>query len=1161
MRFRGRTASDKPLATTADDVLQLGDTGELPMKAQALLGTRSKSQWRTAAKQADEGRAVERASPQGPKNPGKRLPAHEASQETQQSLLDNMPQNERRGPRLQMWPNTEQHNRSANHLLKAEVYLPNRRPAVPSRKTSSNGVQEYYDPSREPLYVSQQTSASAARDMGLRKGARPPMVHESASEPHLTYRPLKSAMKKGADTRQPSGMFRRRTDSNDGHAEKKAKRLDLSQFFPQHKPSQGQLLSPDKLSRSPSNLSDNSSFFPPETVQVQLKRPATNEPFRTQPSLSPPSHDSVATARPKVFEPDVYDSAKTHVRRPPKGITNWFDGFDISSDEDEREAAKASEPQMEPVELPANEALPSTFSPWAEKVEIEQDEKSKRQHRGKRQPNGKYDMKPRYEATEYESLQRGATARHRDANHQSQHHDGQSIRDTWGLRPESDQPLVHRKESVDPVEDNLLAIEAAKERMQERMRNVQQRKRSVDSGTIGSGVSSQKPPSRFARSRLASESVLSLSDSEGEDKAGQLSVRDSVDDGSIKVRNASSIYVEKPSQTPKKVQTKRVMPRESTSTVVTNATGYTNQTSGSIPIRLTNSIPLPEDGLWSPMQRRETRPNTEDGRHHAADDGTAHALRLLEGQRDSKSEPARSRPTTKASTQDFESSVTAESSNSSLPSDASHMMAVTEEEMILLEMMRNKRAMMQKSSYSEGYQSAVKREQEQLDKRRESARQAAMKFLRQRDARNGTPPAKANRNSRMAERVDRVVEGTDPLPELDDEIRRKYSAIRKEDVNQALKLEKFLASAETPTAESFPEPPTVISPGGEKGPHQPPPQKFELLLPKAYSPAASHAESHESSPVLGEEDIETHHHRIREFLAASTAAEEAGPKSAFPAPPLAAKNKGGRREKRRSFMSVSPVVEEEPIIPDIPERNPSRAPPSPNPLEVQDRRSSISGRRLSCHTLENDPLLETASAHPAPLRQAASDNGSDHSRQKHPQQHTQQQKEQSSPFFLSPNLDFAPLDFNSNHSIDSPSISTSHASPLTPTFTAPPSTTDKQATEGATSGNSDAERSNPSSFRGRAGRAWTPDTVSDTMTTTTTSTSLQAPTPAKKPHAFTAAAGKKAAAAPKLVHVPPHGLNTRGSIASITSAGEDVLAAWAELGGGTEGLASRRRVR
>ncbi|KAI6861062.1 hypothetical protein KC338_g6714 [Hortaea werneckii] len=1182
MRFRGRTASEKPLATratTADHVLQLKE-GEVPLKAEALLGTRSKSSNR-GPPNLHTRQPTTYTPPLPPvslhedKSFGKSSDAQDWSRDTQQSLWNTMPSSERRGPRLQMWPNTEKYNRSATDLLQAEVYQPNQRPAKPARKTSSNGLQEYYDPSKQPLSVSQQTSDSALRDQGLRRGS--PMMHEVKSEPNVGRRPLKSAMKRNQESERP-GMPRTRTASSD--KEKKSRRIDLSHFFSQPRSASHNLLSPNDVSRSPSALSDGSSFFPPETVQVQLKRPSANAPYETQKSLKPPSNEPRYTTRPKIFEADVFDHTKTNVRRPPKGTQNWFDAFDISSDEEEQPQSTMPEPvQMEPVELPANEALPSTFSPWAMKVEEEQHQ----QHR----------MPP--------------------------YSNGRPTHDQWAIKPESDQPAVHRNASMDPIEDNLLAIGAAKERMQERMKMTQQRKMSVDSATNASAVSSQqgsrKPPSRLSRSQLTSESVLSLSDSEGDEKEVLPSIRGSVDDASVMVRQASSIYVEKPVQAPRKLHTKRNPPRESTSTVNTTATA---QTSGSIPIRLTKLIPLPDGGPLSPPQTREVyRPSADNGAHSYQDEGAAYALSRLEGQRYSKSEPARSRPTTKASQQTFDTSVTGDS-GSSLPTDAAHMMAVTEEEMILLEMMRNKRAMMAKNSFTEGYQQAVKKEQEQLEMRRDSARQAAIKYLRQKEMREGENPSqgtKTQRNSRLTERVDRIMDGTEPLPQLDEDIRRKYSAIRKEDVDKALKMEKFLGEAKTPTAESFPEPPTRNVAADEE---PQPPEKIELLLPKTYSPVpsttggASQNEGVEGEGAcsdLGDEDIESHHHRIKEFLAASSNGAQAGKgKTLFPPPPpVATKRPGlGRKDKsNRMILSPSPVAEEEPIpaddTPHIPERSPNRPSPKADSFETKERRRSINGRRLSSHGLENDPLLETAnrsSAMPAPLRQASRDNlletTDKHDQQRQQLQHHQQQP---APYHPHPTFDFSPLEYNSTQQsvADSPSVTTSWTSPMAPSFasTQPSSssaTTDRhsQVLEGMNSCSDNEQQRGSSSVRGRSngrrGGAWTPDTdltslseenyhgeSSNAPSTMSASgrgkrtASQQQQHQQKQQGSLNGTAASKTRRTPKLANVPSNAsMNSRkgrGSQGSTYSAGEDVLAAWAELGGGTDALASRRRAK
>lgn len=1020
MRFIRRNAPEKPQATTADDVLQLGDH-RLPVKAETILGAKNKlGRRKTNDKKQSQRDTFEHVPSDQQRSLGTLLRAQEALLDTQEALLENMPIN--RYPSI--WPNVEVQNRSDISLLH-----PSRRPGIPPRKASSNATPrrvepradlafdglfepidrefEYYDPSSQPSYVSQQTSASAVRDMGLRKGA--PMIHETSSDPTLVRRPLKSAMKKlqPEARRRPEELARIRTNSS----EKKPKKLDLSQYFPQPRAAAARVLSPTKLSQSPSTITDVSESFPPQTVRAQLRRPSANGRFETLKSGKPASIDSGSTTRVKIFEPDVFDRAKTNVRRPPKGIQNWFDGFDISSDE---------EPEPEPQELPANEALPSTFTPWSPAL---------------REP-----------------------------------------------------PKLNRKASKDPVEDNMLAIEHAKGRMQERLRMAAQRKNSVDSVTlhtvnsvVSSPVASRKNggESRLATSRLANESVLSLSSSSSDeiDNSHLPPIRDSVEASSVVFGNTNPLAAQRPSIPPRQLHNKRSMPRESNP----RQSASTMQTSGSIPITLSHDSPMPD------IANRVTQTSSIDP--------TERALRQLTGERDSRSQPSRSRRTTKAS-QDFEGSVGGETA-SSMPTDTSHTMAVTEEEMILLEMMRKKRAAMQKDSFAEGYHLALLREQEHLARRRASAQQTAMKILRQKDERAA---AKSHRSSRIEGVVDEELEQ-----------RRKFSAVRKEEVDKALKLERFLRGGEIPVEDAFPDPPAADRAPKEASSAA---HRFELLLPDTYSPAPSRDPiSAGDSSSLRDEDLEDHHDKIRAFLASSSATEGA---SAFPTPPSSKPRTESRRDKRKSMMSPSPVAEEEPTAPTLPPRSPRRV----SPTSKDDRRQPITGRRLSSQ-IDIEALIDSASALPGANRHAHDYN----------------------PDNLLPSLDFSPLEFPSRSMAGaaSPSLSTSRTSPLTPTFTAT-APSDKNTVDFASSDNA--------SIRGRA---YTPDTD-----LTSLSASLRtnlSPTSGRRHQ-------QSKPLPPRLDTLANAGFDQRLSMTSITSAGEDVLAAWKELGGGSETLAPRRlRVR
>ncbi|KAK1820529.1 hypothetical protein LTR12_005117, partial [Friedmanniomyces endolithicus] len=872
MRFTSRTTTT---TSTPDHAEQFGGGGtaaEPSQKAELFFGARTtlgrKKNITGGAPWESDGRQQQQQQQQR-ENRGPVPWAQDHGRELSQSPLEeDMPD---RRAKLNVWPNLERDNRSTPDVSHGRPYPP-MRPGIPPRRTSSNAVSDYYNPSKQPYYVSQQTSDSAVRDMGLRKP--PPMtIHETASDPALARRPLKSALKKHFQPemkRQASDTSQRLGTSS---SDKKPTRLNLSHFLPRSQ--SRNLLSPNTLSRSPSALTDNSDYSPRETVHVQLKRPTANAPFTTHKSVKQPPVDSSPTTRAKVFEPDIYDQAKTHVRRPPKGIQNWFDGVDISTDEEsETETETKKQRSPDPHELDAND-LSSDFSPWH-------------------------------------------------------------------IKSDGEQPRLDRKGSRDPAEDNLLAIQHAKERIQERMRLVGQRKGSIDTVTIASAVSSEVPDrkrgggSRLALVELASQSVLSLSESSGDEGASTPDARAHIDDASL-LAMASNAPSEHP---PQRLQSKRSIPSES----VPRQSTSTVQTSGSIPIRLTDSIPLPASAPPPPEPKRASRTTTT-----AHSDPTAQALRKLTGQATPRS--SRSRRSTAApkpsvladSPDETLGSPGAGTTTSTAPSDPSHLMAVSEEEMILLEMMRNKRAAMQSSSFAEGYQLALKREQELMVKRRESAQQTALKILRLREEGGGTgntssiSKLRSQRGSKALTAVGddgsgAVEDGrwrkkyeqrgsktvTAPRDDGSEAVvdgegyRRKYSALRKEEVDGALKLEKFLADAgaKTPTAEDFPEAPgfgveppvhNVKRPAGieDRGAGLRPlraTREVELLMPRVYDPSPSSPispyEGAGSSPAPGEEDIETQHDQVRQFLAGTLGGGMSGSgwaagEGGFPRPPSA----------------------------------------------------------------------------------------------------------------------------------------------------------------------------------------------------------------------------------------------------------------------------------
>ncbi|EMC97830.1 hypothetical protein BAUCODRAFT_405328 [Baudoinia panamericana UAMH 10762] len=925
------------------------------------------------------------------------------------------------------WPKFEQNNVSARSLPHTEVYQPTGRPDEGYRGPQYASSQRFYDPSKEPYYVSQQTSASAVRDMGLRKGSPIAFHHDTNSDTTLVKKPLKSALKKRKSEarKQPDTSGLSRTNSS-------GRKLDLSQMFSHPRAQSRSLFSPYGSVYSPSADVNAPSYFTPETVQ--LKRPGPDGRFENPKTTNLSPVQPINTSRIKIFEPDIFDSAKTNVRRPPKGIQNWFDGFDISSEEDEADPGNDLH-EVDPHDLAADYNRPALIDPWSKAAK--------------------------------------------------------------------EQPNPYHKGSQDALEDRARAIEPAKERLQERLRVTDERKGSVASHVSSDHTSRRRGgESRLAMSELGSQSVLSLSDS-GDDVEDGVDLANDVEDDLADADFDLSVPPEKLVEPAQKVKTQRSKPRDSAPRH-SASTQLTSQTSGSIPIKLTDDGSLPDI---------PTLPNSKRTTNISYNHPTQQALRKLTGQGSQASVGLNNQRAPKTPTQEYQETVgetvVSGETVSPAPTEASRIMAVTEEEMILLEMMRRKRAAMQKNSFTEGYQLALKREQEQLAKRRESAQQTAMKILRAKEDRQ-----KCRRGSKTAESG----AANDVKPEL-----RRYSQLRKEDVDRALKVERFLASAETPTISEFPEPPCETRSMHGLG-FKPLQNAFEVLSPSTYNakPGKSAEDlppspSHESSPALDSHELEDHHLRVRQFLALSGTSD--GLSSIAPTAtktPLASFHRN---------MGASPTSAlEENTIPDVPERSPHRM-SRLYELGRKDRKGVLSERSPSYGSDSVSPH-ERKQDRPTPPSREASKDG-------------------QPPYYLSPNFDFAPLDFSATQLSASPSISTSRASPLTPTFaTAPPS--DKPTTDGAYS--SDA------SLRGRT---VTPDTDLASLST-------------QGPVAGTTASSKKQSgkarkAQPRLESIVSSGVDARGSIASsiasITSAGADVLAAWAELGGKSETLPSKRRVR
>ncbi|OQO13468.1 hypothetical protein B0A48_01696 [Cryoendolithus antarcticus] len=957
---------------------------------------------------------------------------------------------------LRPWPSAQQSSLAAgmqrSRMPAAAPSTADSRQCIP-REASDSTLRSYYEPARAPVSISQQTSDSAVRDMAWRKVS--PQALASKSESHLPKPPLKSALKQSSPE---SDRRVKKVDVKTQRDSPKVRRLDFSHLLVRRN-----LPETTNTPPRPSNGSSTSLNVVPipytKSKSSKKTKVVKGEP-RYELSASVPNGSAT---RPKVFETDVFDNAKVNVRRPPKGIQNWFDGFDISSDEEERQA---------PVELPgsepvsAGEALPSTFSPYAEATS------------GQRQrvPAG---MVP--------------------------------VRNSSQVLPPQSRPNPRRNPSDDIVFENIQAINQARQQMQARQAAqaaLISRKNTAESGVHPTRNRSAGRESRLASSSLANESVLALSDT-SEDERVDRRLRNQTDSSAYDaiVSDASPVNVRRAPGPPRQLQTHRSFARD---------TYMTTQTSGSIPIT------LDDDGTMPSLVRRDTQGST--AKHTAA------ALQQLTG----RSSAAVSRPpSTQPSMRDQDGSA-ADGSVSSFPFDAAHMMAVTEEEMALLEMMRNKRAAMAKDSFTEGYRLALKREQEQLLLRRQSAQKTALKILKQKGGKE---------RSRGGSR--------DEIPELSDEQIRRLSTIKHEDVDHQLKLERYLTT-DTPTARQFPEPPMhsrkVLDDAMVRH------SEALLLLPRTYTPQSFNKV--EASPLLpspstiggasersstGAAQLQA---EVSRFLAAGGRADSV----AFPMPPQSSLTE--RRKSQRSIgrAALYPAsIDEESYIPPLPSRSPNRL------AHAEGRTPSPQARR---DTLRGDPRHHTPSPALSYSPYVARD----------PETNRLQ-----TPFLDPP--DISPFDFPSpfasttatptagtrtDPSItpsqastsllrnDSPSLSTSRASPMTPEFghhsllhdTGRISARDHGRVEIANSSDGVAS-----------------PTASGSEMGVNLSMSKRGPQPVGP---LEVRKQKRVPRALLEVGVARGSVEREASVGSVNSAAGDVLAAWAELGGGSESLMRRR---
>ena len=1000
MRLR-RTVKETTSNVPAPDDVPFGGA-DMPHKAQKLLGAKMQVNVSNSRDSRREDFTELRKAEQ--KNLGTRFATQKAPQIPLPSLgsglgsgLSDMPS----------WSTATAASRSSSDILPTPTASTGHL-ADASRNGSSTGVQpsqfypnqqqsieslgrEYYDPSKQPLHVSQQTSASAVRDMALHKGSL--KVHEMANDQVFSKNSTSASTWRHGD------------------AQKKPKKLDLSSLFPRPSPSSARLLSPTKVSASPTAMTENTEFFPQETMRAELRRQGAHGRFETHKSPAMPPSESASTPRVKIFEPDIYDNTKTHSRKPPKGIKNWFDGFDISSDDEENE----------PVELPANpprpsvQGMPSDFSPY------------------------------------------GLTVPERTSS--------------------------YSRIPARPMQGNLHPLEPAKTAMRRRMQSRGSESSTVTEDSSGAVAGHKRSgESRFTRLKLDSQSVLSLSSGSEEERDVLPPVRDSryaMED------ERETLGPNLPSPVPRFMNSSHGFGKNAGLRISESTT----QTSGTIPIRLRDSTAAPmavED--WA------VPPETEDmGPQAPSTTGSGLGAREIKSR------------TTVRSGQDREGLKSAGGeTSSSVLSDASRVMAVTEEEMMLLELMRTKRAAMQNNSFREGYRLALKQEHDYLSKRRQSAHNSVGKMLEERANKElQSPPPPEEAREKVRERAPKKVEIQEQLQQ------NRYSVFQRiPDVEKGYKIDRFLAMGAP--QEDPPLSPNALSDEEQ----QDEPERYVAKMAQMerflmMKPSLADA-IYDGRPVSGTEiDTDTMTAATEDEDAPSPMARLAGmshERLRVTSPPLdnhdddddvPARSDVGYDEhhkKVRAFLS-SKQPSADPGLTALPHMDPNQ----------QDDDSVRSSGMLSPHIPEDDSEPELRTPRPPFVE----------SQQPIPQPTSKFQDR--SRLAVTPNV--APTELPSTRTRP-PSVSTGFTSPLSQSFSTstPP---DNALTEGSRS-------------------------------------------PAYPRSPYLASTARRINKLPTKIDTTAGKVKTVNritSMSSMTSAGEDVLAAWAELGGGSDALAARRKGR
>lgn len=587
----------------------------------------------------------------------------------------------------------------------------------PNKSTAVTPEQPYYDSAAQPLSVSQQTSASAVRDMALRKGTS--SVLKKSDQPG-EQRPLKSAMKpfspaKVDDHIIPSALYPLMaapspsktgirfpkwssllSRSSSGGNERSNAFSALSRTASGHSGHSERL-------NTPNNLRPKRSIGWDQPLQQYDE--ARNTPVQSDVS------DRVRQA--KLAEGDVYEKAKMNVRRPPKGIQNWFDGFEISSEEDDATPLAKPGPQRASAQH-TNEAYKQSFE--------------------------------------------GDIVSPQQRSHDSSHHSN-ALSKAERLLGHSIPPA---RADHDSLHDRLVPAE-------------HDRSQDADHGyfEFAEGNLTPKAQSQAYRNAGYSSSHHTSSNSRGSsyDTGTDRSEQhhrgtDHYSNHQEAAYHARTVDVSRPIIPPRRMQNVHGSAHEQWR----HSQMHNNQSASSRP-------PLVSHNSSSKFSSHSRRTLDE---HEEEDEGRTSTFKSYTTT-SSSSTAARNRGRANTRIQGHGDPARG-ALLESLSAELHHTMAVTEEEMALLEMMRNKRAAMNKTNYTRGYRKALEREHEQLMQRRLLAQQTALQILRD--------------QQQLYSRRDETEETNETTDdgEVDEHEIMRLDKLRLEELHRIQRLEKFLAT-------------------------------------------------------------------------------------------------------------------------------------------------------------------------------------------------------------------------------------------------------------------------------------------------------------------------------------------------------------------------------